>query len=298
MSEEFSADWLALREPFDRIARSRSLAVRLAAALPARPRIMDLGAGTASLFRFLAPIIGRAQAWTVVDADAELLGHAFARTAAWAQARGWRVTTPGRALLVHTPQGAWRIEALATDFADDPARLPFAAHDAVVCSALMDLVSCAWADRLAAALSVPFLACLNVDGRDRFRPAHPDDRLIVRGFARDMRRDKGFGRAMGVAAPAMLARLFLARGFTVATAPSDWLIPPIAERMLQALVRGHAAAAAKALPAGAARIAAWEQARLRAIARGRLALTIGHRDLLALPGRPEPCRSSAASPTT
>ncbi len=283
MSEGFSADWLALREPFDRVARSQRLAARLAEVLPARPRIMDLGAGTASLFRFLAPIIGRAQAWTIVDADEALLGCAFARTADWAEARGLRVTTPGRALLIHTPQGAWRIEGLATDFGDDPSRLPFAAHDAVVCSALMDLVSAAWAERLAAALRVPFLACLNVDGRDRFRPAHPDDRLIARGFARDMRRDKGFGRAMGAAAPAMLVRLLAARGFRVATAPSDWIIPPIAGPMLEAMVRGHAAAATNALPVAAARIAAWEQARLAAVARGRLGLTIGHRDLLALP---------------
>jgi SAM-dependent methyltransferase len=283
MSEGFSADWLALREPFDRVARSRRLAARLAETLPARPRIMDLGAGTAALFRFLAPIIGRAQAWTIVDADEALLGYAFARTADWAEARGWRVTTPGRALLIHTPHGAWRIEALATDFAEDPSRLPFHAQDAVVCSALMDLVSAAWAERLAAALRVPFLACLNVDGRDRFRPAHPDDRLVARGFTHDMRRDKGFGRAMGTAAPVTLARLFTARGFTVATAPSDWIIPTIARPMLEAMVRGHAAAAANALPAAAARIAAWEAARLGALARGRLALTIGHRDLLALP---------------
>ncbi|WP_439579783.1 class I SAM-dependent methyltransferase [Elioraea sp.] len=283
MSEEFSAGWLALREPFDRVARSRRLAARLAAALPARPRLMDLGAGTASLFRFLAPIIGRAQAWTIVDADAELLGHAFARTADWAEAHGYRITTPGRALLIHTPGGAWRIEALATDFGDDPSRLPFGAHDAVVCSALMDLVSPAWAERLAGSLRMPFLAWLNVDGRDRFRPAHPDDRLVARGFARDMRRDKGLGRAMGTDAPATLTRLFAARGFTVATAPSDWIIPPIAAPMLEAMVRGHAAAAANALPAATARIAAWEQHRLGALARGRLALTIGHRDLLALP---------------
>lgn len=283
MSEGFSADWLALREPFDRVARSRVLAARLAETLPARPRILDLGAGTGSMFRWLAPIIGRAQAWTIVDADGDLLGHAFARTADWAEARGFRITTPGRALLIHTPAGAWRIEALATDFGADPARLPLRDHDAVVCSALMDLVSPAWAERLAASLRAPLLACLSVDGRDRWRPAHPDDRLVARGFARDMRRDKGFGRAMGAAAPATLARLLAARGFRVATAPSDWIIPAIAAPMLEAMVRGHAAAAADALPAAAARIAAWEGARLGALARGRLALAIGHRDLLALP---------------
>jgi hypothetical protein len=46
MAESFDGDWLDLREPFDAAARDPGLATRLAAALPARPRILDLGAGT------------------------------------------------------------------------------------------------------------------------------------------------------------------------------------------------------------------------------------------------------------
>ena len=46
--------------------------------------VVDLGAGTGSLFRFLAPIIGRGQDWILADADAALLEDAFGRTAAWA----------------------------------------------------------------------------------------------------------------------------------------------------------------------------------------------------------------------
>ncbi|MDW8443907.1 MAG: class I SAM-dependent methyltransferase [Acetobacteraceae bacterium] len=210
MSETFSPDWLALREPFDRAARSPRLAAALAEALPARPRLIDLGAGTGSLFRWLAPRLARAQVWTLVDADAALLDEAFARIAAWAEGAGFRVTAPGRALLVHTPHGAWRVEALARDVATDPGRLPLRDHDAVVCSALLDLVSARWLADLASALRSPFAAFLSVDGRDVWLPRDADDRLIARAFARDMGRDKGFGPALGPRAPAQAARLFAA----------------------------------------------------------------------------------------
>lgn len=283
MSEGFSSDWLSLREPFDSRARSAALAERLSARLPARPRLLELGAGAGSLFRWLAPRLGRAQAWTLVDADEALLADGFERTEAWALARGWKVTSPSGAMIVHAPGGAWRIEARVLDFGHDPAAVPLAGQDAVVCSALMDLVSAAWARGFAARLGVPFLACLNVDGRDRFLPPRSEDRLIGRGFARHMRRDKGFGPAMGQASPAMLARIFDEAGFDVATAPSDWLIPRMATAMLAEMIEGHASAAAEALPASAGRIAAWRTARLSAVAAARLSLVIGHRDLLATP---------------
>lgn len=283
MSEGFSADWLSRREPFDARARSPTLAARLADALPARPRLLELGAGAGSLFRWLAPRIGRAQVWTMLDADAELLEDGFDRTAAWAARRGWKVTAPSAALIVHAPGGAWRIEARVADFGASPAGLPLAGHDAVVCSALFDLISSAWATAFAARLSVPFLGCLTVDGRDRFLPPAPGDARIRAGFARHMRSDKGFGRAMGQDAPATLARILREAGFAVASAPSDWLIPRIAAGLLADMVDGHAGAAAEALPAHAGPIHAWADARRRAIAAGRLSLVIGHRDILALP---------------
>lgn len=285
MSEGFSADWLSRREAFDAAARAGWLAHALVAALPARPRLLEAGAGTGSLFRWLAPRIGRAQAWTMVDADEALLAEGFERTADWALARGWKVTSPSGALIVHAPGGAWRIEARVVDFGASPASLPLAGHDAVVCSALLDLVSAGWARSFAARLAVPLLACLTVDGRDRFVPPRAGDRLVAAAFARHMRRDKGFGPAMGQDAPSMLARILAEAGFLVATAPSDWLIPRTATAMLAEMVEGHAAAAAEAMPAAAARIAAWRGARLRAVAAARLALVIGHRDLLAIPGK-------------
>jgi SAM-dependent methyltransferase len=329
VTERFDADWLALREPFDHAARSVMLARRLAECLPARrPLLLDLGAGTGSLFRFLAPIIGRGQDWMLVDADAALLDDAFGRTAAWARQRGYAATAPGDALLVHTPRGLWRMQAVHRDLArigsasaahvpgtplplagevaersdageslpsirrPSPGAtrrpLPLAGEayvaatlalpesDAVLCSALLDLVSRHWLERLVALLRTPFLACLAADGRDSWQPRDPTDTVVRTAFRRDQRRDKGFGPALGITASSVTLRALSARGFTTISAPSDWRIPRSALRMQRALIEGTAGVAGT--PA-----ASWQSTRLHQAMRGRLAIRIGHRDILALP---------------
>jgi hypothetical protein len=306
VTERFAADWLALREPFDHAARSLALARRLTERLPKRPRLVDLGAGTGSMFRFLAPIIGRGQDWVLVDADAASLDEAFGRTAAWARRQGYAATAAGDELLLSTRHGLWRMCAVQcgitapsswpglarpvtasvagrTKDVDGRARPghsdgPWFEVDAVVCSALLDLVSAAWLTRLCDSLTVPFLACLAADGRDAWRPHHPLDALVRTAFRRDMRRDKGFGPALGTKA----TRVLTTRGLT-ASAPSDWRIPRTALRMQRALIDGIADAARNAHPARAIAITAWQRARLRQALIGRLAITIGHRDILALP---------------
>ena len=246
MTESFSAGWLALREPFDAAARSVALARRFADALPTRPRILDLGAGTGSMMRWLRPIIAREQSWILADADGALVAQALDAE-----------STP-----------------LVVDLAKEPGSLPLRAVDGVVCSALLDLVSEAWLQRLVAALRTPFLACLTVDGDDAFTPAHPGDESALGAFRADQVRDKGFGPALGVGAPEALEAMLTAGGCTVASEKSDWDIPPNADAILRELVLGHARVAGDA---------AWEQDRLEQIDGEKLAIRIGHRDILALP---------------
>jgi hypothetical protein len=155
--------------------------------------------------------------------------------------------------------------------------------DAVLCSALLDLVSPAWLRRLFDALRVPFLACLTADGRDVWQPAHPSDAIVRSAFRRDQRRDKGFGPALGAAASSAALTALAARGFATASAPTDWRVPRAALRMQRALIDGAADAARDANPAHSRAIAAWQDARLRQAMRGKLAIRIGHRDILALP---------------
>jgi len=289
MAEAFSGDWLALREPFDAMARDPGLASRLSAALPARPTLLDLGAGTGSLTRWLGHAIGRPQAWILADADTLLIDRAFETMEDAALAVGWRTTFPARrTLLLHSPRGAWRVEAVLADLARAPDGLPLLKADAVVCSALCDLVSEGWLARIAAACAarrLPFYAALNVSGRARFAPPHPGDAWVARGFARDQRRDKGFGgAALGEAAPAAIARAFAARGYEVLRAPSPWRIPRQAGEMAGELASGHAEAAlASEAPRDGWRIREWLDDRVGEADAGRLAATVPHDDVLCLP---------------
>jgi len=296
-AEDFAFEWLALREPFDALARSERLAQRLIAALPARPRLLDLGAGTGSLLRWLAPRIGRAQAWTLVDADRAMTEEAFETIAERAEDIGLKVTFPSRrTLLVHAPGGAWRVEAVIADLAEAPDNLPLANADAVLSSALCDLVSEAWIARMAAALRLPFYAALCVDGRLRLHPPHHADARLAGAFRRDQGRDKGFGPALGPRAPAVIAHHFAARGFTVESAASDWVVesrdrtslPHLRETrqdFLTQLILGHAAAAERQYRGARPGLDAWAAARLQQIEARALTARIGHRDLLALPPR-------------
>ena len=72
--------------------------------------------------------------------------------------------------------------------------------DLITASALLDLVSAEWLDRLiveAAARRLPVYAALTYDGRVRIEPAEAFDAEILSGFNLHQRTDKGFGPALG-----------------------------------------------------------------------------------------------------
>jgi len=253
-----------------------------------RPRFLDLGAGTGSLTRWLGHFVGRAHAWVLADADAELMSRAFDTMLDAADEIGWRATWPQRkVLLLHPPEGAWRIEGILTNLADAPDGLPLENVDAVTCSALCDLVSEGWMVRLAAALArrrLPFYAALNVSGRDRFMPPCPGDALVARGFARDQRRAKGFGgMALGMAATETIARVFAGHGYRVLRGASPWVIPRQAREMAMDLALGHAEAALRQERRGSAQIRAWAETRADQADWGQLSVRVEHQDILCLP---------------
>lgn len=252
----FAGGWLALRAPADAAARDPGLLAAARAHLGAQPvpLVVDLGAGTGAT---VAAIGAAGRRWRLLDQDPDLLALARARFGAG-------------------------IETRVADISD-PDMLPLGGARLVTASALLDLMTGAWAEALAERLAAEgcgLYAALSYDGRVTFTPPLHGDAEMRAAFNAHQRGDKGQGPALGPDAAPVLARLLARRGFAVRTAPSPWRLGPEAARLQAAFIAGMAAAVGAA--AGA-----WAQARCAIVSEAFC--VVGHVDLLALP----PARSQS-----
>ena len=263
----FAADWLALREPYDAAARAAGLLDRLGRWARSRERlvVVDLGGGTGSTMRAVAPALPVPQTWHVVEIDERLI--AAGRSLA---------PPPGVEIVWHVGDLAGDLEALLPD-----------AVNLVTGSALFDLVAADWLDRLCAVVRhrrIGLYLGLTYDGRRHWRPGDPFDARALALFDRDQRRDKGFGPALGPDAPAALRDRLEGEGVWHEAA-ADWRLGTDDWAMQATLLDGWAAAIRALAPESAEEIDGWAAARARHIEAGRSWLTVGHQDQFWLPGR-------------
>ena len=271
--EHFAAEWLSLREPVDHRSRAAGLVPILATGRPREPlRVLDLGAGTGSNLRYLAPRMPGPQHWTLVDHDQHLLDAATG------------------------PDTADRVNRVRADLSDLSC-LDIAGADVVTGSALLDLVSEDWLRLLVDKCcrgSCRALFALTYDGSIDWRaPAdgrdgHESDDELVRELANlHQRQDKGFGPALGPTAGAVAHTLFQQAGYRTWLVPSPWRLGPTDMEVARTLVEGWQSAASSPGPVGEGvqvdRIGEWAGRRLHAIATGDFELCVGHVDLLAMP---------------
>jgi len=262
----FSADWLTLREPYDMRARNPKVLDAAAASLEALSsvRVVDLACGTGSTLRALGPLLPAQQSWKLIDNDLGLLARAKA--------------TP---LAKHVT-----VTAIPLDLNRDLEAALDGPVDLVATSALLDLVSETWLDRLAveiAARSIPLYAALSYDGRIGFTPSDPLDAAITAAVNAHQRTDKGFGPALGPAAAAFAIARFEALGYSVVHGASDWAMEPDDRDMQTEILAGWASAAHDMGALSLADITAWHTRRRDAVAAGCSSLRVGHVDFFATP---------------
>ena len=268
--ELFDAEWLALREPVDHRSRPKVVLQLLAPAWRTRgwSRVIDLGSGTGSNLRYLAPRLPGPQQWTLFDHDADLLA---------------RATPPDS-----VPE--LQVATLTGDLAGGgSAAVGATGAQLVTASALLDLVSREWlaslidACRAAAAIA---LFALTHDGIIEWRvdgaPDDPDDGFIRRTVNDHQRRDKGFGRALGPMAGLHAETLFRGAGYRTWLFQSPWRLGPDDATLVRRLIDGWVAAAIEQTDEPD-RVRAWADRRRATVAGGQFTLTVGHADLLALP---------------
>ncbi|KWT82566.1 MULTISPECIES: class I SAM-dependent methyltransferase [unclassified Variovorax] len=285
----FSADWLALREPFDLAARAGSAATLDLRGMARRMRrdarpleVLDLACGTGANLRALAPCLGGAQRWLLVDHDPRLLAALPGVFVAWSRAQGLAMNAGAECLRIDGTDWNAEVRWHRADLAGTLETLPFADAQLVTAAALLDLVSVSWLDALFERVrrtSAAMFFALSVDGRVSWEPVVEEDDAVHQLFAAHQRRDKGFGPALGCEAPAMAAAQLAALGYGLTRSRSDWHIEEMT--MLQAMIDGMGSAALEQGPSAHALVQAWCTQRRASVARSRL--HVGHVDLLALP---------------
>lgn len=285
----FSADWLALRESADDAARSAALVetVRAARRADQALEVVDLGAGTGANFRYLAPRLGGRQRWLLVDDDRVLLESLAAASSGWARAIGATLHERRGELGVEAPGFSCAVCTRAADLSRGFEHV-VAGAGLVTASALLDLVSAPWLESLADACrqgSARVLFALSYDGRMTLEPGDPDDAFALDCFNRHQRGIKTFGRALGPDAVDAAPEAFAARGYSVASQPSDWRLTSRERRLQAEVLTGWAGAAAQMAPGERERLERWHARRRADIEAGRTTLVVGHRDFA---GRPAP----------
>jgi hypothetical protein len=218
--------------------------------------------------RWLAPRLPGTQHWVVHDRDADLLELALANR-------------PGQA----SDGGAVTVEPRQSDLtrlrADD-----LAGASLITASALLDMLT---ADELAGLVAVsagagcPVLLTLSVVGRVQLDPPDPLDRPLAAAFNDHQRRVTERGRLLGPDAVEFAVSEFGRLGREVALRESPWRLGASEAELIAEWFTGWVGAACEQRPE-LPETDAYAHRRLEQAREGRLRVTVGHADLLVLPG--------------
>lgn len=286
----FSTAWLQLREGADQRARNRELANALSAWFSLRDAVTvtDLGSGTGSNLRAVAPLLPQRQAWRLIDNDPALLSEARDMLRRWADhsepsGAGGLQLRKGNAVISVAFE---RIDlARGLDNALDER------SDLITASALFDLVSPAFIKSLVRRISgqrAAVYATLTYNGLQKWAPRRPTDSQVAAAFNRHQMTDKGFGPAAGPEAGSVLADQLRLEGYSVQEGDSPWGLGAQDRMLIEELQRGHAMAVLELRTLDDKTVETWVRTM-------RSAVEIGHTDIFAVPGSaPEPVRAEAA----
>ncbi|MDR6101506.1 SAM-dependent methyltransferase [Agrobacterium larrymoorei] len=259
----FDKEWLRLREPADREARSSSLVEAVKEYIQSHSRhvVMDIGCGTGSTFRTLSPRLPDVK-WKLLDYETRLLDEAK------------RQIGPRDHVSFHCADLNTLDESLLNNVA------------VVTASALFDLCSADFCRRFVERLArkkIGLYAALNYDGAMEWSIKHPLDRAVVASFNQHQRTDKGFGPALGPDASGYLSSLCEDAGFSVKTASSPWALGPDSEALQSEFLAGLAAPIQEIGNIDTAEFKSWLEFRFSRVGVDGSRCIVGHTDFLALP---------------
>jgi hypothetical protein len=267
---EVSGDWLALREPEDAAARSLDLALVAAELLPDGPIVVhDLGSGTGSMMRWLAPHLPGPQTWMLHDWNADLTEQAI--TMPRPRSRdGAEVSAIGR------------VGGLAKLSATE-----LAGASLVTASALLDVLTSSEVHALVSACvtaGCPALFSLSVTGTVRLTPRDELDTEVNDAFNAHQLRDWNERRQLGRYAAPIARGLFAEAGWNVRQSTTVWRLNERQNTLLREWFDGWLDAAIEQRPELSTDAEQYRARRNAQIEARELSARIDHMDLLAWPG--------------
>lgn len=278
----FDNEWLTLRRRADHQARDTLLNEEAAYWLSDRHRshVVDLGAGNGNNAHYLIPWLGPQQHWRLIDHDATLLKEAR---------RGLE-----EAIQSTHPNEGHRIETGQMDLnaLDLPALNQQWPIDLVTASALLDLASASWVERLAEqchAIQAAVLFVLNVNGHWSITGIKdPLDETVRQAFNTHQTKSKGLGHgpALGPMAAFEAVDQFKGLGFQVQTRTSVWQLlagSAYTKALGFQLINGWHQAACELLPDQTHEFDVWFVRRQTQLASSQVGIEVGHTDFYAEP---------------
>ena len=282
----FSAQWLGLREPVDHRSRNQALQVQVINYLaqvktvyPGSVHVTDLGSGTGSNLRALAPHLNSIQYWTLVDYDQTLLHIARSTLLAWADSEiesAQTSSTTIKNLSIRKLNKTIIVKFKCVDLLNDYQAVLNEPSDLITAAAFFDLVAKPWLTKFCASLSKPLYTVLTYDGNEKWSPPELIDADILKAFHQHQRTDKGFGSALGPTASECLQSLLRDQQFTTVCAPSPWILNHQDSALIQQLSIGTAEAVREMATLAVTAVNQWEQSRMHASR-----CEIGHIDIFS-----------------
>ena len=289
----FTSEWLALREPVDHRSRNPKLLSlvtdhlkTIESSRPGAIHIVDLGCGSGSNLRALAPVFNDVQEWTLVDSDPKLLLAAQTALLKWGDDSSFvqndhhesAQQLSGSKLILKKNNKKIVVHFECADLSNGVDLSIMAQTDLVTAAAFFDLTSESWLRKFCANLSNPLYATLSYNGAESWDPSGPTDQAVLDAFHFHQRTDKGFGAAAGPAAANSLINHLKNRCFRVEVADSPWVMNELDRGLMDQLALGTAAAVKETglLPIEA--IEQWVQSKKNANR-----CVIGHTDVFACP---------------
>jgi hypothetical protein len=266
---EVSSEWLALREPEDAATRSRDLALAAADLLPQGPIVVhDLGSGTGSMMRWLAPLLPGPQEWILHDWNAELIERAVNGKPP--------VDRDGAAISVRSRTG---------NLADlRPTDLVGASL--VTASALLDVLTSREIHAIVNACvgaRCPALLALSVTGDVRLNPRDELDDDFKDAFNAHQLRDSNTRQQLGRYGAPIARGLFAEAGWHVRQSTTVWRLDEQRPGLLSEWLGGWVEAALEQDPGLRFKAKRYRQLRDGQMDRRELSAQIRHVDLLVWP---------------